>query len=808
MLRKMSSPYYARLLGYMEMSQQSSVNDAMDAKYLRVCPLGIKAEQFFGLAEYNTKYKSFHDMDTARWKHAYTLFSRLETLQNTDQARWKDFAATLGPQQASAWSLLSEWVRGAYHPPQLAQAVRQALSEPAPKSRTSTGFQVEFPDSAILDSSVYQSELSQLYYFEFITLYKRGHIHYDLLLNFDHCRREAARWATCQRIAHATYAKFARLPDLPIPAIPLQDASQGVERAPWSDDDPKDSYYPKYLWSISQKGTIDCSGLASKPSYVCISHTWGRWRTKEMVEVVGIPWKIPQNTVFGAENIPAHLGGLVDQIDTDFVWFDLVCIPQTREGPMGVVAEREIAQQAAIFRGSTQCLAWFNYISSWKAEEHLIDWLSLQYLHLSTAPDLYQTEPHISRCWTLANENPPQLTRHPLHVQYLGREAFPTPRLTWLWRLSGRRAKLREITWNLCQSSSAWFSSLWTLQELSVCPHMVLMSRNWTPLRDASGSVFTLEKLRSLFTTVSVLMLPPQPGSDYQSGHQKHLIPENIEDAYPRAGQTLYHMFLDVEFPLGRQLTRVEIIIQGNRRYCTERRAEAIMSAIGVTDWFNPTCENEKDLVLGAYPIAFVREAAQKCGPEFALAHIEFEKPVRGRHGYLKRIRGSLLPFSPLDKRHRRGNCHMALYTLFFDLETVWNSTFDTWTFRQDGSVSMTTAAILGELTGDIASVIQPVEVTLCYQDSNGIVQEGREFLHTWLQRQSQDYWTFAVNISRNIGIILQGLRHKRLGHALVLVKRGAYQILANFADRDAGDWIFLQDLDWVPVQPVNWIIL
>ena len=56
----------------------------------------------------------------------------------------------------------------------------------------------------------------------------------------------------------------------------------------------------------------------------------------------------------------------------------------------------------------------------------------------------------------------------------------------------------------------------------------------------------------------------------------------------------------------------------GDARVCTDnRRAEAIMSALGVTDWYNRTLNEAKvdaagPLVMNTYPLAFVKEVFRR----------------------------------------------------------------------------------------------------------------------------------------------------------------------------------------------------
>ena len=67
-----------------------------------------------------------------------------------------------------------------------------------------------------------------------------------------------------------------------------------------------------------------------------------------------------------------------------------------------------------------------------------------------------------------------------------------------------------------------------------------------------------------------------------------------------------------------------DLLVQGNPRTCTlgrRGRAQALMSSLGVTDWFqmvNFNCSDD-DPVLGMYPLRFVTEAARKTGAQFCL---------------------------------------------------------------------------------------------------------------------------------------------------------------------------------------------
>src|SRR5271154_3960511 len=59
----------------------------------------------------------------------------------------------------------------------------------------------------------------------------------------------------------------------------------------------------------------------------------------------------------------------------------------------------------------------------------------------------------------------------------------------------------------------------------------------------------------------------------------------------------------------------------GQLRQCSQSRAQAIMSVVGATEWFehhvaqHHTAPSEDCLVLGFYPASFLNEAANKLGP-------------------------------------------------------------------------------------------------------------------------------------------------------------------------------------------------
>ncbi|KAJ6104268.1 hypothetical protein N7523_010588 [Penicillium sp. IBT 18751x] len=165
---------------------------------------------------------------------------------------------------------------------------------------------------------------------------------------------------------------------------------------------------------------------------------------------------------------------------------------------------------------------------------------------------------------------------------------------------------------------SPWFSSLWTLQEICLCPQMILMARDWIQLTDNAGTPFTLERLVNLSNMVQKLTLEH---SRKVNPSLHHGVPRtNVPSAYPNGPVSLQKLIYQSRMDSGSRFCRTMILIQGSFRQCSGRRAEAIMSAVDVIEWFKADVEQKNELVLGVYPLAFVKEAASKFGPEFAMA--------------------------------------------------------------------------------------------------------------------------------------------------------------------------------------------
>jgi hypothetical protein len=108
--------------------------------------------------------------------------------------------------------------------------------------------------------------------------------------------------------------------------------------------------------------------------YVAISHTWGRWKTGGWICLPGVPWRMPHNTQFKVEDLP----NLLEKLEYDFVWMDLLTIPQDELSDAMIERQKmEIARQAGIFR---LAIAWLNDVCCWTETKAVLSWLCLAFL--------------------------------------------------------------------------------------------------------------------------------------------------------------------------------------------------------------------------------------------------------------------------------------------------------------------------------------------------------------------------------------------------------------------------------------------
>ena len=602
---------------------------------------------------------------------------------------------------------------------------------------------------------------------------------------FDY-RQTCAVKATAQRIGFNVLTSVADLdssPQDPLgtviqPCAWLGNAKDGIEM-------------PYFLWDIRHMKAVESSGIGELVAYTCISHTWGRWRTEQSCNLPGVPWAVPMNSRFDVSTLPLVFKSRVWR--TNYIWFDLFCIPQDRSQR----ALQEIGRQAAIFRGSTNGIIWFSEMESWKGLQSAIQWLAVMYLKLTNSNP--QMANSVLETLAVHAAAPIQMVDHILQQgvpsrRFLRETATVRERMFYRWRVQGLPNEVSEY--------APWFSSLWTLQESCICPSFSLADKHWNLVANADGRPFTLDNIISLVEEVLRRWEGPFDITDKdfsnparyerdQSTRKANAERSAPTDTWPVGPQQLKFLNRRPKVDNLLDLTRINVLIMANLRMCTESRAEAIMSVLGVTDWYTKRLKRtgsvpiEEDMVLNTFPLAFVREAALKIGgPFFYVNRSVPTKVPRYLSLLMGQSFGSMLPFS--DGLNRGSITSMTNSAeVYEDHESV-----KSFLVRRDGSVRIRRAGIV---SFSVTQSSLEIPATIVLNEGEKVFLLDVE-LSSWLQeRPSKQSW-FAVALIRSTaylrGVILKGYRiwpSKRLH----LMRTGTFAARkTTFPQSQKVDWV------------------
>lgn len=631
-------------------------------------------------------------------------------------------------------------------------------------------------DHGIVEGEGYQASMQRLFKREFWneTYYSPDTESPDASFVRGQDRRNTALNAYCQHwgrrafdICRSEEGEYVDDRDISAPLEWLYTVGPIIEPCPWLEESVDEWHdWPYYLWSVSERRTIQTSSLDSLPDYVAVSHTWGRWSSGDLITLPGVPWKIPGNTLFLVEHLPDILMRIPDITNCKYVWLDLLCIPQDRS-PLGV---QEISRQAKIFQSAERAVAWLNEVDNLHGLQQIVKWQALFFFDSShrTVEDIQAHQRFCTDAYTdLAN----------LRCELVAADSKdPTS-----------------------QQPIPWFTSLWTLQELCLRPDMWLCSRDWTPL------------------TISDTSSHPIPFSGLIA--LQELCRNKDVDIYDDV--SCLDQIANWEETTGLSellwLDRVAILQLGERRSCTGRRAEAIMSALGTTTWYKNGFASgkylagdlstlESELVLGRYPLSFVQELADAI-PGFLFSTLLKEEIHDNDDNdncsqlSLRNFHGSMLPFgrerafywapSPVHREsHWAVLPHSSLYS---------------WKVNLDGSVRISQACILSPSTPATDSTFSG-KIFLKGTLSQAQPRERDEIdLHAWtaarpsetflIITQVQDGWPLAC-----YGVILQRMTDDR------------FVMIGTFSHHDNSDEdvsvVLHHDDDILKAVEVDWVVI
>jgi hypothetical protein len=233
----------------------------------------------------------------------------------------QQFRSSLSSAQEFSYNVLEAWWSAAYCGPRLPRAAqlyiedqmnREYVKDPTQKDElTST-------TSTLNSLSLYHSTCFCVFLSEFHPRAWEPYKSHQTLMNLQSHWFDASVQAVIQQAAYAVLHPSVedRERQNIYPKLLLNDTL--------FDNDLSDAPKPYYLWDTSAQQTVLVSSLPYCPQYVCISHTWGRWRTGSNASMAGVPWLVPENSLYDVRDLPEQFTRLC----LKYIWFDLFCIPK------------------------------------------------------------------------------------------------------------------------------------------------------------------------------------------------------------------------------------------------------------------------------------------------------------------------------------------------------------------------------------------------------------------------------------------------------------------------------------------------
>lgn len=517
----------------------------LSAELHGMCPLAFRMAQFDPQYRQNRLYS---------WASALESWSNFQSLYLSN----REFRHRLSPFQRASYRLLKDWWSASYCDPGFPRAAQSYFEARRRMKDTASPVGREELQDAIgakTSASLYHSSCFNLFLREFHPQTWEPYLCLVYLPLLQSVRYRVSCQALAQRMSFAAV--------FPRPESDLGFPDVFLNYMPW-EDNPNATAHPKYLWDRELMMTVDFDSIPPPVKYICISHTWGRWERKycPRARIPGVRWKVPRVSKFNVEALPQKLKSL----ESRYIWIDLFCICQDDSEEKS----DEIARQSGIFRGSQGSIAWLNDVTSWKGVKSGLKWLNLK-LQRNTMRHHDTSTPEYR---AVSDED-------------LARAAEEAQQDAELCRLESNE---REPV--------SWFSSLWTLQEVILSPGMTVCSNDWTELTDDWGVPIPLHTLMVFLSQSYEMCLTDGPIAEsfmdatrYTSALWNH--PDRRQwianmEAWPEAAKqlNLLRVYTRLDNVLVNRSPAV-ICANANIRLCRDRdRSPAIMSALGVTEWF------------------------------------------------------------------------------------------------------------------------------------------------------------------------------------------------------------------------------
>ena len=430
---------------------------------------------------------------------------------------------------------------------------------------------------------------------------------------------------------------------------------------------------------------------------------------------------------------------------------------------------------------------------SWSSTQRAVRWCALDWLHKTTAPEIYEVDKIL-----------PELFGHAIDPVDLTASSA---------------------------SDRTWFSSLWTLQEACLQPSMILVNYNWDPLVDDSGTYIMLDNLLGIgHTKDSYGWTDTCSESLIVNPLDQMWFDQAVSPIYgkactrPLGAQQLYDLYHGHHGTgLVTQPSPTGILAMGSHRHSQSSadRPRAVQSVLGLTNWTRNVPEMEKDIiVLGLYPLPFVRSASQSIGPMF------YSSDMRLTPGDYNGVKdpwraGSMMCFT--EPGHAVRLTSLPYHHWDADAGSVDCPAASTWTINGNASVRIERAAILASHEGvmmysesfhelarflvwteaEAAPEARRISVFLKVANDRGRIDAfSCDDIRSFLQEYPSEIKTYLVAISlippkhpdddhgpMHHGIVVQGTDYR------CLRKIGTYMISGH---KEASSFPLIQEVDWM----------
>lgn len=425
-------------------------------------------------------------------------------------------ADLLGEEQRNSYRLLFDWWITAYDPPSVPLLYCSQLQSLVQQNPRFKHFIDEYEELWICIRNHYTGKLSTsqsrearesdydnaLYRFfkaefgDFRTYIDEASEDYSLLRTY---RIRAAREVYCrQAVLHCSktdlwslssnssgfahvYSWFCSTEATDSHSLQTLDRCPRIAACSWLEDRNEDPFgldgWPEYLWHLKNRCLVRTRDLGPKrPAYTAISHTWGRWMSENDGYYMpnGMKYRVPQNAMFDIKSLPRSLQPLGTQIDTDYAWLDLVCIPQGCKGEAldkehSILKRQEISRQGSIFCNAKRAIAWFHDVDDFSCLGGLIEFAALSMIGID---ETLKEESQHERERRMAGA----LSQMEDGLTELSSKPEDTPKGPEFQQWSKQQMGHGEVK---SQPINFRFTSLWTLQELCLRPDMWLATSDW-----------------------------------------------------------------------------------------------------------------------------------------------------------------------------------------------------------------------------------------------------------------------------------------------------------------------------------------